>query len=227
MNEFLSAMQGNSVTDIRVVLLSTLIAFFLSHLIAIIYSRCHRGISYSNTFVQSLILGGVVASTLMMAIGNNLVWGIGIVGTLAIIRFRTNLRDPRDMVFVFAALASGIASGIGAYAVGFIGTISFCLIALYLNYVPFSARSNFDGLLRFTLSNFETGKSEADGIIHAYCSKCVLVSLQQVAQGEESEHAYQVRFRRMDSQFNMVRDLERVPGLTNLSLILQETHVDL
>jgi hypothetical protein len=227
MNEFLSALQGSSVTDIRTVILSTLVAFFLAHLIAIIYSRCHRGISYSSTFVQSLILGGVVASTLMMAIGNNLVWGIGIVGTLAIIRFRTTLRDPRDMVFVFAALASGIAAGIGAYAVGFVGAISFCLIALYLNYVPFGARSNFDGLLRFTLSNIEIGKGEADGILRTYCSKCVLVSLQQVAQGEESEHAYQVRFRRMDSQFNLVRDLERVPGLTNLSLILQETHVDL
>jgi hypothetical protein len=227
MNEFLSAVQGNSVTDIRTVILSTLVAFFLAHLIAIIYSRCHRGISYSTTFVQSLILGGVVASMLMMAVGNNLVWGIGIVGTLALVRFRTNLRDPRDMVFIFAALASGIAAGVGAYAVGFVGAISFCLIAVYLNYIPFGARGNFDGLLRFTLANFETGKGESDGILHTYCSKCVLVSLQQVAQSEESEHAYQVRFRRIDSQLNLVRDLEKVPGLSNLSLILQETHVDL
>jgi hypothetical protein len=227
MNEFLSTVQGSSVTDIRTVLLSTLVAFFLTHLIAIIYSRCHRGISYSSTFVQSLMLGGVVASMLMMAIGTNLVWGIGIVGTLAIIRFRTNLRDPRDMVFIFAALASGIAAGVGAYAVGFIGAVSFCLIALYLNFVPFGARSKFDGLLRFTLSNVEIGKGEADKIIHTYCSKCVLVSLQQVAQGEESEHTYQVRFRRMDSQYDLVRDLKTVLGLTNLSLILQETQVDL
>jgi hypothetical protein len=227
MNDFLSAVQGSSVTDIRTVLISTLVAFFLAHLIAIIYSRCHRGISYSSGFVQSLILGGVVACMLMMAIGNNLVWGIGIVGTLAIIRFRTNLRDPRDMVFIFAALASGIAAGVGAYAVGFIGAVFFCLVALYLNFVPFGSRSNFDGLLRFTLSKLETGRGEADKVLHTYCSKCVLVSLQQVAQGEESEHAYQVRFRRMDYQFNLVRDLERVPGLTNLSLILQETQIDL
>jgi uncharacterized membrane protein YhiD involved in acid resistance len=227
MNELLNAVQGNSPTDIKTVLLSTLVAFFLAHLIAIVYSRCHRGISYSSTFVQSLILGGIVGSMLMMAIGNNLVWGIGIVGTLAIIRFRTNLRDPRDMVFIFAALASGIAAGVGAYIVGFIGTIFFCLIALYLNYVPFVTRSHFDGLLRFSLSNIETARGEADGIIRNYCSKCVLISLQQVAQGDESEHAYQVRFRRMDSQFSLVKDLEQVSGLCNISLILQETQVDI
>jgi hypothetical protein len=121
MNDLLNALQGNSVTDIRTVFLSTLIAFLLAHLVAIVYSRCHRGISYSSTFVQSLVLGGVVTCMLMMAVGNNLVWGIGIVGTLAIIRFRTNLRDPRDMVFIFAALASGIAAGVGAYTVGFVG----------------------------------------------------------------------------------------------------------
>jgi hypothetical protein len=88
------------------VLVSILTAFLLSHLIATTYALSYRGLSYSRSFVHTLVLGGVVAAMLMLAIGNNLVWGIGIVGTLAIIRFRTNLRDPRDMVFIFAALAA-------------------------------------------------------------------------------------------------------------------------
>ncbi len=89
----------------------------------------------------------------MLAIGNNLVWGIGIVGTPAIVRFRTSLRDPRDMVFVFAALAAGIAAGVGAYVVGIAGTVVFCLVSFYLKHVAFGSRNHFDGLLRFTLSN--------------------------------------------------------------------------
>lgn len=226
MIEFLNSLQGNSVHDFRVVLLSILTAFVLSHMVAVAYSRSYSGLSYSRSFVQTLVMGGVVASMLMLAIGNNLVWGIGIVGTLAIVRFRTSLRDPRDMVFMFAALAAGIAAGVGAYIVGIIGTVVFCLVSLYLKHVAFGSRNHFDGLLRFTLCSETEGGDGLDEILRAHCSKCVLTFIQQVSQGEGAEHAYQVRFRREDSRSSLVRELERVPGLRNLSLLLQESQLD-
>jgi hypothetical protein len=226
MADLLNSLEGSSVTDFRVALLSILLAFALSHLVAAAYSWTHCGLSYSHSFVHSLVMGGVVASMLMLAIGNNLVWGIGIVGTLAIIRFRTNLRDPRDMIFMFAALAAGIAAGVRAYAVGVLGTAFFCLVSLYLNRVGFGARNHFDGLLRFTLPGNGNGKEQTYGILRAHCAAFVLASLQQVAQGEQTEHAYQVRFRGEESRHHVVRDLEQVRGLTNLSLLMQETQVD-
>jgi uncharacterized membrane protein YhiD involved in acid resistance len=227
MIDFLNSLEGTSVTDFRVALLSMLIAFALSHLVAASYSWSHRGLSYSRSFVHALVMGGVVAAMLMLAIGNNLVWGIGIVGTLAIIRFRTNLRDPRDMIFIFAALASGIAAGVRAYAVGIIGTVIFCLVSLYLSNVSFGARNHFDGLLRFTLPGNGDGRDAVYNFLRAHCSSFVLASLQQVAQGDETEHAYQVRFRRDESRDHLVRDLQGIRGLTNLSLLMQETQVDM
>jgi uncharacterized membrane protein YhiD involved in acid resistance len=224
--DLLSSLEGTSVTDSRVALLSILTAFVLSHLVAATYSWTHQGLSYSRSFVHTLILGAVVSAMLMLAIGNNLVWGIGIVGTLAIIRFRTNLRDPRDMVFIFAALASGIASGVRAYAVGAIGTLIFCLVALYLNFAAFGARNQFDGLLRFTVPAHGDSREETDRVIRAHCSAFVLTALQQVALGDETEHAFQVRFRREESHGDLVRDLERIHGLTNLSLLMQESQAD-
>jgi hypothetical protein len=107
MADFVNSLQGKSVSDFRIVLLSILTALILSHLVAFAYCLSHTGLSYSRSFVQTLVMGGVIASMLMLAIGSNLVWGIRIVGTLAIVRFRTNLRDPRDMMFIFAALATG------------------------------------------------------------------------------------------------------------------------
>lgn len=227
MVELVNSLEGNSVTDFRVALLSILIGFALSHLVAAAYTWTHSGLSYSRSFVHAQVMGGVVAAMLMLAIGNNLVWGIGIVGTLAIIRFRTNLRDPRDIVFIFAALAAGIAAGVHAYVVGILGTVIFCLVALYLDSVAFGARNHFDGLLRFTVPGNGNGEEQTYGILHAHCASFVLVSLQQVAQGDETEHAYQVRFRRDESRDHLVRDLGRVRGLTNLSLLMQETQVDL
>jgi hypothetical protein len=226
MIELLSSLEGASVTDFRVALLSILTAFVLSHLVAAAYSWTHRGLSFSRSFVHALILGAVVSSMLMMAIGNNLVWGIGIVGTLAIIRFRTNLRDPRDMVFIFAALAAGIAAGVRAYAVGVIGTVIFTLVALYLNLAAFGAKDQFDGLLRFTLPSFGDRRGETEKALRAHCASFILTSLQQVGLGDDTEHAYQVRFRRDESRDDLVRDLEQVDGLTNLSLFMQEAQVE-
>jgi hypothetical protein len=227
MIDLLNSLEGTSVTDFRVALVSILIAFALAHLVAASYSWTHQGLSYSRSFVHALVMGGVVASMLMLAIGNNLVWGIGIVGTLAIIRFRTNLRDPRDMVFVFAALAAGIAAGVRAYAVGILGTAVFCLVALYLSRVPFGARNHFDALLRFTLPASGDWQEAVSRVLRLHCSSFVLASLQQMAPGDETEHAYQVRFRRDESRQELMRALAAIPGLANLSLLMQETQVDL
>jgi uncharacterized membrane protein YhiD involved in acid resistance len=226
MAEFLNSIQGGSVADVRLVLLSIILAFVLSHLVALAYSRSHTGLSYSRSFVHTLVLGGPVAATLMLAIGNNLVWGIGIVGTLAIVRFRTNLRDPRDMVFVFAALAAGIAAGVGAFVVGVIGTVALCLLTIYLHYIPFGARNRFDGLLRFTLEGADEERSRVEAALRKNCTRFVLTSLQQVSSRDRSEHSYQLRFRRDESRFELVGELERTPGLENLSLYLQEAQVD-
>ena len=116
----------------QISLLSFLFAFVLSSVIALMYERTFQGLSYSRGLVQSMILGSIVSCLLMIAIGDNIARGIGIVGSLAIIRFRTNLRDPRDLVFLFASLGIGVAAGVQSYATAFIGTIVFCLIVFVL-----------------------------------------------------------------------------------------------
>ena len=99
----------------RTAVLSLLLAFLLSQLVGMVYVWTFRGMSYSRSFVHALALGGIVACTLMLAINNSIAAGLGIAGSLAIIRFRTAMRDPRDMVFVFASMGAGIASGLRAH----------------------------------------------------------------------------------------------------------------
>lgn len=137
--------------ELRVAATVLLAAFAMSHLLALVYVWTHRGLSYSQSYIQTLVMSSVVTALMMLAIGNNIVWGVGMVGAMALVRFRTNLRDPHDMVFIFAALVSGISAGTRAYALGAMGTAAFALVALYLANIPFGARKSFDGLLRFTM----------------------------------------------------------------------------
>ena len=132
-------------------LLVLLSAFALGHLVAFTYERTFEGMSYSRSFVQSMVLSSVVAATLMLAIGDNLARGLGVMGTMALVRYRTNIRDPRDMVFMFAALAVGLAVGVRSFPAAVFGTVAFCAAAASLQWTTFGQRKRFDGMLRFWL----------------------------------------------------------------------------
>jgi len=217
-----------SAADVRTAVISMLVAFACTHVLALVYVWSHRGLSFSQSFVQTLVMAGVTTATMMLVIGNNMVWGIGMVGALALVRFRTNLRDPRDMIFVFAALVVGLGAGTRAFAVAIASTVMFSLVALYLSRVPFGLKANFDALLRFTLTAGETASAgSARECLERHCSRAVLTMVQQVAQGEITEHVYQVRFRRASARQDLVRDLEGVTGLANLSLMFDEPRTEI
>lgn len=98
--------QNPDMVQWQAALAAVLISYLFAQVIAYAYVRTHQGISFSRSFVVSLVVAGLISAVLMLAIGNNLARGLGIVGTLALIRFRNQLHDPLDMMFIFASFAS-------------------------------------------------------------------------------------------------------------------------
>jgi hypothetical protein len=113
-----------------------LLSFILSTILAYVYQKTYRGLSYSRTYVQSIVLISIIAAMVIQAIGDSLAKGLGIMAAMAIIRFRTNFKDPRDTLFLFASLAAGISCGAFSFVVAIIGTLSFSIAALILYYSP-------------------------------------------------------------------------------------------
>ena len=99
--DVLNNLSRPDIVDWRTALISITLAFALAQAVAFVYMRTFRGLSYSRTLVQGMALASIVTCMLMLAIGNSIAAGIGIAGGLSIIRFRTTMRDPRDMVFTF------------------------------------------------------------------------------------------------------------------------------
>ncbi|MBI2686317.1 MAG: DUF4956 domain-containing protein [Acidobacteria bacterium] len=215
-----------TLADLRIAATVLLSSFAMSHLIALVYVWTHRGLSYSQSFVQTLVMSSVVTSMMMLTIGNNIVWGIGMVGAMALVRFRTNLRDPRDMVFVFAALVTGIAAGTRAYGLGALGTASFSLVAFYLSNVPFGASKSFDGLLRYTAPWDGNANESVAAHLRRHCRQFVLATVREVRQGEASEHVYHVRFRKDESRGLLAKDLSTVQGLSGVAILIEDTRVE-
>src|SRR4030042_1814867 len=115
--------RGSGAFNPQAVLLSLLLAFVLGQVIAWVYYITHSGLSYSRSYVQSLILIAVVVSMVMAVIGNNIITAFGLMGALAIIRFRNVLQDTRDIAFIFCALVVGMAAGSQRYLTAILGTI--------------------------------------------------------------------------------------------------------
>jgi uncharacterized membrane protein YhiD involved in acid resistance len=206
--------------------LSLLLAFVLAQLVAAAYVWTFRGMSYSTSLVHAMVIGATIAAMLMLAIGNSIAAGLGIAGGLALVRFRTALREPRDMMFVFASLGVGIASGLGAHAVAVLGTVAFCVIVFTLTASEFGSQRRFDGLLRFQLP-VAADESEVMKLLRKHSSFVALVTLREVAQGQAMEHAYQIRISDPKHRTSLVQSLERLPGIQDVSLLLQEPTVEL
>ena len=133
------------------VILSLLLAFVLGQALAWVYYFTHSGLSYSKSFVQSLILISVITAIVMVVIGNNIITAFGLMGALAIIRFRNVVKDTRDIVFIFSSLVIGMACGSQRYSIAIFGTIIISLITAYLHITSFGVHQPHNGFLRFNL----------------------------------------------------------------------------
>ena len=84
------------------VLYSLSVSFVLGLVLATVYRWTHQSFSYARSFLHTMVLATIVITVMIMAIGNNMARGLGIMGAMAFVRFRTPIRDPRDIIFLFA-----------------------------------------------------------------------------------------------------------------------------
>lgn len=206
---------------------SMVLATVLSGLVAWTYERTFRGLSFSRNFVQAMILSSVVVATVMQAIGDNVARGLGMMGALAIVRFRTNIKDPKDLVFFFAALATGLASGVFAWTSAIAGTLVFCTVAFLLWKVDTGAHLAFDGLLRFSVENDKLQATELERILRANLHHFALISLREIHGGRGLDHSYQVKLKGSRRSSDLIRDLNALPGITGLHFMMQEATTEL
>jgi len=205
------------------VLLSLLLAFVLGQVLAWVYYFTHSGLSYSKSFVQSLVLITVVVAMVMAVIGTSIITAVGLMGALAIIRFRNIIKDTRDIAFIFCTLVVGMAAGSQRYAVAIVGTIILSLIAIYLHLTGFGTHQPHNGFLRFSFRGHIGPDSPIPTILRRFCGSFTLISAQESGFGTaEVEYAYQLMIRNAAKNQQMLSELQKIEGLENINLTMQE-----
>jgi uncharacterized membrane protein YhiD involved in acid resistance len=224
-----------------VMLITALVAFLLSGVIAITYEYTTKSLYKRAHFVQSLALIGVVAATIMQAIGDSVAIGLGMIGALAIIRFRTALNDPRNITFMFASLGAGIATGVLGYAIAITGTLVFCAAAIILRFSPLKNPTELIGELRLQVPKDDIQQEKIEEKLNKYCAGYQLEGLrylnpkkmqsfteegvpmvEEISRENLQEFTYLIRMKRKATVTALSDSLYEMEGLENLRLRFEQ-----
>lgn len=207
-SSFLSNINTFSTID---VLLALGLSFVLGLFIFMIYKKTYSGVMYSDSFGVSLIAMAMITSLVIIAVTSNVVLSLGMVGALSIVRFRTAVKEPMDIAFLFWAIAVGIVLGAGLISLAVIGSVIIGVII-----VVFSARKIGDTPYILVV-NCENGNSEKeiDSIIKENAKKSILKA-KSVCKGG-TELTYEIRIRNADTDF--INTVSEADGVTNACLV--------
>lgn len=206
-------------------LAALLLAFALSMIISWIYVITYQGLSYMRSFTQTLSIAGVVAALVMLAIGDDVARGLGLVGALTVIRFRTTLKDTRDLMFAFAALGCGVACGVLSFSVAILGTAIFGAAMLYLSYSSFGSRRLHNAVLRLRTPADPVLQRTLDGLLARHAPGFVLINLRDVGDGA-MEYVYHLRLGDPEDKGRLLHDLHAVSGLGGATLLMEDTALE-
>lgn len=103
--------------------LSMLVAFICGMIVFAVYRNFYRGVIYNNNFNILLVMTSLITCFMVIVISSNVVLSLGMVGALSIVRYRTAVKDPLDVGFLFWTVAVGVTSGASLYIISLLGTV--------------------------------------------------------------------------------------------------------
>ncbi len=207
-------------------LINILAAFILGFIISSIYRITYKGYSYSSAFVNTLVIISMVTTIVMMIIGDNLARAFGLVGAMSIIRFRTAVKDTRDIAFVFFALSAGMATGAGSIMIGTVGTILISIVILILYFSNYGQIFHKELMLRFWMQADLSDDQPYLKIFKKYLTQHVLMYMRSARLGQFLEVSYNIRFKDEREQHKFIGELSAVEGIERVSLIMGEESGD-
>lgn len=207
-SSFLSNINSFSTLD---VLLALGLSFVLGLFIFFIYKKTYQGVMYSDSFGISLIAMSMITSLVIIAVTSNVVLSLGMVGALSIVRFRTAIKEPMDIAFLFWSIAVGIVLGAGLLPLAIIGSVIIGIII-----VIFSTRKTGDipYILVVNCENEETEIAVKE-LISKEAKKNILKSKSVNKLGIEL--TFEVRIKNDDTHF--VNQISTAAGVSNAVLV--------
>lgn len=214
-----------STFNVADIFLSMLFSFISALIIGWVYKKTHIGVSYSRTFVQTLVIMEITISVIMLIIGSNIARAFSLVGALSIIRFRTAVKDSRDVSFIFFSMAAGMAFGTRFYLLGGIFTIVMCIFVYIMYIMKYGSRTINESILKIIVpSDFEHEILEK--LLVQVSKEYNLLSMDSVSLSED-ELVYLVEFKNKISRKNVIEKIKTLNSECKVSIVETEHNIDI
>jgi len=213
-----------SVADVVV---SMVLSFVLCALIGWVYQITHRGASYTQSYVHTLVLNGMVVAVVMLIVGSNIARAFALVGALSIIRFRNAVKETRDVGFIFFTMAVGMAVGTQFYLLAVIAAVVICLIIVIMTRFNWYARQAVSQILKVQVANNVPFDTFFDSLFLQYTSSSELISVDTVRGGMLTELTYSVGLKKEGKIQEFLAEIRKLNGNNAVTLIAGYNSTDL
>lgn len=219
MNALLQGDYASVPTSFHTVMLALLLSFLFGQLFAWVYVKTHSGVSYSRSFVVSLIVLPVLVALVLLVMSNNLVTAFGLIAVFAVVRFRNVLRDTLDTCYVLAVIVLGTACGTQKFSSAVIGGLSVAGLLIYLWMTASGTRHRFDLILNVRWMRSPDELNAVKHLLDRHSLK-VHVANQHFGTGMEgADLSYRVLLRDPARAAELLRELAAVPGVDRVSSV--------
>jgi hypothetical protein len=179
-----------SVGDIA---LALSLAFTLSVFIGRVYRYTHRTAIYSRSFVQTLVILGMVISLIMLVVGSNVARAFALVGALSVVRFRNAIKETRDVGFIFLVMAVGMAVGTRFYTLAVVAAVAICVIIVLMDRFGWFTLDVQRQIVKVQVPPDGDYTDDIDGVLVRYAVGFELLGMESIRGGALTEMTYAVQ----------------------------------
>ena len=209
------------------VIINLILSFFLGLFISYVYKNTHKGMSYSQSFMITNIFVAIIVCMVIMIIGNSIARAFALVGALSIIRFRTVIKDTKDIAYIFWSLAAGMACGTGSYFIAVIGTVIISLIAFILFKTNYGSIFRSEFILQFRLDKKnENNENSYQEVFSEYCSNSVILNTESSAESKSLKLTFDIRLKEDKNLENFTLDLANKSGISEVAVVTSKNDID-
>ncbi len=193
-------------------------AILCSILISLTYMLIKKKTGYRPTTVSTIMILAPISAVLMLVIGNNTARALSVGGGIALIRYRSNFSDPKDLAYIYLTMAVGVANGTGLITIALISTAVICLLSIVIHFVGIGTRNYSSMALRISIPEDINYYGIFDDILNKYCKGYELESIKTTDFGTMLEMRYLINMKDVKEQKLLIDEIRTKNG--NMQVML-------
>ncbi|HWS31432.1 MAG TPA: DUF4956 domain-containing protein [Actinoplanes sp.] len=213
-----------SVGDIAIALS---LSFILSAFIAWVYRFTHRNVSYSQSYVQTLVILGMLIALIMLVVGSNIARAFALVGALSVVRFRNAIKETRDVGFIFLVMGVGMAAGTRFYTLAIVAAVAISLIILVMYRFNWFAANVQRQVVKVQIPPDGNYTEHVKDVLISLTSEFELVSIESIRGGALTELMYTVRLKKGTEPGELIAKLGERTGGQRVTVLTGYDQTDL